>query len=877
MHSQTMRYVRGVAVCLMSCIVACSVLPADASDFSCEIRTDRPANAYIVGKPIQMAVYADSPRVELCYSVTDHEGVRWETRRLWVSATAPALLELHHALPTGVYTVALDKAGQRIAEEVICVVPDPDEGIGDGRVFGVNHKPTTDEEWDALTIMGVRTLRTEFSWPAVESVQGQYDFSLLDYTVANARQRGLRLIILTGHTPKFYSMKPVDAEGRVASAWFTWAPADTRPWFEFVNAIGGRVLGQKLAPAVDARDEKPQGMSLPLVAAWEVWSEADQNFYYGDWNRYLDMLRVAYCSLKSHDARVPVVYGSCGHWTPAAYTVQSRCEDYFDLAAHHPGGTDPGQSLAHWYINMPQVFIKPGKPRESAFTECYYHPTDPAREAGFQLRLFATFKSRHEKFFIRSGCMGGVIGRPDQDFEALLWRQGDKLIPREPFVAWSVARWLLEDAFYVGPLDGPEGAQLELFVKHGSPMVVAWADRHQSVKLWIGAGAQVMDHMGRVSNLSGSSHQLQSGPDAIALRGVGWGYIAEAMRAATELRLTTDMGFVPERNSGYIDPLEQDAALAIRAGFADELRRALDSAADAVKTSPASTPKQLYAAQRLAGEGMVVAAQRCQETNVFSPLARNVIWRLAQYTEELGLIADGVGQRWEHMNNVSDADIAKVVRQSNELRTRVRSNRRGAECAFAERLLDRAAEQLDSVRLSNGHNRGAWWSALTQVRAAHASASVEPAILRRVFAVADFPTSDAVTKGTLIPPSPDHRVAVRVYNFLDEPVSGSLQVLVPDEWSGPKADTRFFAPAGGCSQSIPVEFEVPTDPKPWVTRMALRPCGELQVQLPEPLPTNTDLWLTGQVDNGSRLPDMKYRLCVGQYRAVGEEAHLASR
>ena len=677
MRSQQMRYVRRVTVCLMSWIVACSVLPADASDFSCEIRTDRPANAYIVGRPIQMAVYADSPRVELCYSVTDHEGVRWEMRKLWVSATAPALLELHHALPTGVYTVALDKAGQRVAEEVICVVPDPDEGIGDGRVFGVNHKPTTDEEWDALTIMG------------------------------------------------------------------------------------GRVLGQKLAPAVDARDGKPQGMSLPLVAAREVWSEADQNSYYGDWNRYLDMLRVAYCTLKSHDPRVPIVYGSCGHGTEAAYTVQSRCEDYFDLAAHHPGGTDPGQSLTHWYINMPQVFIKPGKPRESAFTECYYHPTDPAREAGFQLRLFATFKSRHEKFFIRSGCMGGVIGRPDQDFEALLWRQGDKLIPRQPLVAWSVARWLLEDAFYVGPLDGPEGA--------------------------------------------------------------------------------------------------------------------LDSAADAVKTSPASTPKQLHAAQRLAGEGMVRAAQRCQETNIFSPLARNVIWRLVQYTEELGLIADGVGQRWEHMNNVSDADIAKVVRQSNELRARVRSNRRGAECAFAERLQDRAAEQLDSVRLSNGHNRGAWWSALTQVRAAHASASVEPPILRRVFAVADFPTSDAVTKGTLIPPSADNRVAVRVYNFLNEPVSGSLQVLVPDEWSSAKSDTRFLAPAGGCSQSIPVELEVPTNPKPWVTRMALRPCGDLEVKLPEPLPTNTDLWLCGRVDNGPRLPDMKYRLCVGQYSAVGEEAHLASR
>jgi len=567
---------------------------------------------------------------DLVYSVTDHDGVRWETRKLWVSATAPALLELRNNLPTGVYTVALDKAGRRVAEEIICVVPNPDEGIGDGRMFGVNHKPTTDEEWDAFAIMGVRTLRTEFSWPTIESVQGQYDFRFFDYTVANAKQRGMRLIMLTGHTPRFYSMKPVDAEGRVGSAWFTWAPADTLPWFEFVNAIGGRVLGERLAPAVDSRDGKAQGMSLPLVAAWEVWSEADQNFYYGDWNRYLDMLRVAYCTLKSHDARMPVVYGSCGHWTEAAYTVQSRCEDYFDLAAHHPGGTDPAQSLTHWYINMPQVFIKPGKPRESAFTECYYHPTDPAREAGFQLRLFATFKSRHENYFIRSGCMGGVIGRPGEDYEALLWRGG----------ALAAGGCALRRT--AGRTPGREiGTVHEAGRADGGGLGRPQAER-QAVD-W-GGGA------------SGGPHGPCRKPDrqqSFALRGVGWGYIAEAMRGATELRLTTDMGFVPERNSGYIDPLEQDADLAIRADFADELRSAIDSAADAVKT-------QLYAAQRLAGDGMVMAAQSCQETRVFSPLARNVIWRLAQYTEELGLIADGVGQRWEHMSSASPTNCGRA-------------------------------------------------------------------------------------------------------------------------------------------------------------------------------------------------------------------------
>jgi len=877
MRSHTIRYVRGVIVALTALTATCGLLRADDASCSWEVRTDKAANAYIAGEPIQMAVYTNAPRADLTYQITDHEDAYWEHGSLRAGAACPALLELRHALPPGLYTLDLSDEAGEATQDVFCVVPNPNEGIGDGRMFGLNCKPTNDEEWDALTRMGTRVLRTEFSWPTIEGVKGQYDFRYFDYVVENAREHGLRLMILTGHTPKAYSMPPVDREGRVADAWFTWAPADTEPWFRFLDAIGGRVLDEKLEPAIEARTKQPVGMGLPLVAAWEVWSEADQNFYYGDWNRYLDMLRVAYCTLKSHDPRVPVVYGSCGHWTEAAYTVQANCEDYFDLAAHHPGGTDPVYSLGHWYVNMPQVFIKPGKPRESAFTECYFHPADPEREAGFQLQMFATLRAWNENYFIRSGCLGGVIGRPDTDLHALLWRDGDKLVPREAYVAWAAARWLMEDAFYVGPLAARAGEQRQLFIKHGSPMVVAWGDRERNARFGLSARAQVVDHMGRTKNLGATSYDLPIGPDAIALRGVGWDYVAEALRASTELTLTTEMGFVPERNSGYIDPLEQDASMAVRASFGDEIRSSVESVCAVLATRPARAPGELFEMQRLVGEGMVAAARNCQASDTFTPMARNTIWRLAQYVEELGMVADGIGQSWLRMNNVSDADMARVINEADKLRTRVRTNRNGAECAFAERLLDRAADQLDSVRLSEGRNRGAWWAALTQVRAAHAVASVEPAILRRVFAVADFPTAQAVTKGTLVPPQADHQVAVRVYNFLGTPVDGSLSVQVPEEWDGPEASVAFSAPARGCTEPLEVAYAVPTNPMPWINKQASRPYAELPVQLPEQLPANAEMWLSGQVAEGAALPDMKYRLCVGRYASSESQTQLVSR
>jgi len=274
---------------------------------------------------------------------------------------------------------------------------------------------------------------------------------------------------------------------------------------------------------------------------------------------------------------------------------------------------------------------------------------------------------------------------------------------------------------------------------------------------------------------------------------------------------------------------------------------------------------------------MVQAGQRSQLSGDFAPVSRNTIWRLAQYVEYLGALADGLGERQPDMNNVSDEDLAKVVGESDELRGRIRANRNGAECPYAERLLDRAADQLDIVRRSNRRNRGAWWAALGEVRAAHAVTGVEPAMLRKVFACVNFPNAQAYTKATLVPPQPGQELAVRVYNFTGEPLTGQLQATVPSDWGGGKPVALFQAPAGGCSEPVVVPYSVPDRPMPWVAKLAYRPCGDLPVNLPEPLAPNTDLWIGGQIGRVP-MPTMKYRLCVGSTEAdVEETMRIASR
>lgn len=149
--------------------------------------------------------------------------------------------------------------------------------------------------------------------------------------------------------------------------------------------------------------------------------------------------------------------------------------------------------------------------------------------------------------------------------------------------------------------------------------------------------------------------------------------------------------------------------------------------------------------------------------------------------------------------------------------------------------------------------------------------------MRRVFAVVNFPTGESFTKATLIAPGLQQRAQVRVYNFLDRAVSGTVTLSAPGDWGGARPAASFGASAGGCSELISLPFAVPDEPRPWVAKAAYRPCGELPVYLPEPLAPNTAAWVGGQIGGGPALPDMKYRLCVGSCAAGTGGMQLASR
>ncbi len=857
-----------LSVALTTAVVAATCCAA-AHAGCCEITTGRPASIFLSHEPIEFVIRSDAPLQDVAWTVSDHHGQRRAGGVVPLGGGTPGTLRVRERPGVGFYRLELAFASGDRAEDVFCVVPPPDECRGDGGLFGVGGMPADSTQWDILARMGVRHVRAEFPWPEVERAEGEYDLTWVEEFADQAERRGIALTVLTGHTPRHYGQRPADAEGRVARAWYTWQPERTIEWYRFLDTMARRLVTRRLPPdPAHPTDTLPRG-GRPFVVAWEVWSEADQNFYYGDWDRYLDMLRIAWCTIRAH-RRVPVVYGSCGHMTQMNYTFAAGCGDYFDRVAYHPHGGDPDYELMHWFRNMPQAMLAHGAPRETAFTECDFHGPDAEREPGFILRLYATLKSWRQQHYVRSGCTGGVITGGDS-YYALIRRDGDRYRPTPACVAFALARWLLDGAHYIGPLDAPDGARLELFIRRGVPLVVGWSeDARRRVSLRVAPSARLIDCMGGSGELAGPDAAIDLSPDAVAVTNVSMRCVRQAALAATERRLTTELGHESPHNSSYVDPLEVDAAACIAPDFPSRVRDAVRRACDRFEARSSHGAAAFFEAQRVVGAGMLDAALDARRAGELRPLHTNTIWRLAQYVEELGDIADGLGERWRRMNNVTPGDLAKTREKVRAIRSRVSAAHGGAECPFADRLLDRALEQLDIVTAGGGHNRGAWWAATLEARAAHALTGVEEPLLRRAFAVALFPTARPMTKGKLVAPDSAQMLEARVYNFLPHEISGILCLEMPSQWSCSRPRADFSAPPGGPNGIVALPYGVPEEPRPWVQKTVYRPWGDFKVDIPEPLQTNERLTVSLRADRRPAA-DVCYRTFVGSYPSQATE------
>ncbi len=152
---------------------------------------------------------------------------------------------------------------------------------------------------DQAKAVGAKIVRLELPWQYLEPERaGERDpaaLAVLDATMQAARQRGLKVVLLTDQTPCWTSTAPPSIRDTCAQGFDRYPPADYAAYGELSAFLASRFQG--------------------VLAALEVWNEPDQSneLYWAGPDkvaRYAALLKATYPAVKRAAPSVPVLAGA---------------------------------------------------------------------------------------------------------------------------------------------------------------------------------------------------------------------------------------------------------------------------------------------------------------------------------------------------------------------------------------------------------------------------------------------------------------------------------------------------------------------------------------------------------------------------------------
>jgi hypothetical protein len=205
-----------------------------------------------------------------------------------------------------------------------------------GTVFGASQaNRLSDAELDAqLTVMarsGVESLRTGFTWAALEPQRGVYDFSSSDRLVAAAARHRIPVLPIVMSTPRWASSR---AE---RNDYTLFAPRDPDLYASFM-----RVLINRYGPR--GTFWRTSGTPKLPIRVWQVWNEPAADFFWSSqpWPRtYVRLLKPAYRAIKRADRRATVMLAAVAGlswgdpWSQVRAMYRAGAKGYFDVISAH--------------------------------------------------------------------------------------------------------------------------------------------------------------------------------------------------------------------------------------------------------------------------------------------------------------------------------------------------------------------------------------------------------------------------------------------------------------------------------------------------------------------------------------------------------------
>ena len=213
-------------------------------------------------------------------------------------------------------------AGGVALDDTLCISA-PIPGPGDRR----------DLFFQVLHSLGVKTIRHDLRWRAVEPVRGAFDFSGADTDVAAAEAEGIDVLAMLGYGNPWATSAPEASTGQPGGDEF-YPPDDPADFGRFAGALAAH-FGDR-------------------IRRYEIWNE--QNAGYRFWKRpgqisgdpvaYGALLRAAHDAIRAASPAAQVAYGGLFYVPQAiigaedflrqSLAADPRLGDAFEALAYHP-------------------------------------------------------------------------------------------------------------------------------------------------------------------------------------------------------------------------------------------------------------------------------------------------------------------------------------------------------------------------------------------------------------------------------------------------------------------------------------------------------------------------------------------------------------
>jgi hypothetical protein len=185
------------------------------------------------------------------------------------------------------------------------------------------HRAPVSTPWPSVPFKAWRLWDTHTTWAQLEPHKGDWDWRMLDKTVALADAHGVEVLYTMGRSPQWASARPQDT-GRNphAEAGGMAEPKNLEDWRNYVRTVATRYKGR--------------------IKAYEIWNEPNlPNFYSGTPEAMINLAREAYAVLKQVDPSIVVVSPSAVGPTGLTWLQQ-----YLDLG----GGKYADVIGYHFYV-----------------------------------------------------------------------------------------------------------------------------------------------------------------------------------------------------------------------------------------------------------------------------------------------------------------------------------------------------------------------------------------------------------------------------------------------------------------------------------------------------------------------------------------------